>query len=95
LAVKARVASRLSQSITGRGVPATTTRPNHGLPCIAGKPASAMVGTSGNCFTRASAPSATARSLPANTCSCENATVSNISDTCPATRSRTAGAAPL
>ena len=82
------------QSMTGRGVFATTTRPNQGLPCI-GRPASAMVGTFGTNGRRLSDTSASARSLPASAWGPENATVSNTMETCPATRSCTAGAAPL
>src|SRR5207244_10058232 len=92
---KMRRVSWFHQSTTDRGVPAGANRPNHTPASRTGRPASAIVGTSGAPGLRSREVIASARSLPARTCGIETSTLSNIIETCPPTKSCTAGAAPL
>ena len=93
-AVKIALASRLSQSIAARGVPAGAKNANHAPASISGNPASCMVGTSGNNGERCRAVRPRARNLPSLILFMALPIRSKVIGTWPASTSWLAGAAP-
>ena len=81
--------------MTSGGVPAGAISPNHVEMSKPGTPASAIVGRSGASFDRCDVVTASARSLPALTCTIAFARLSNMSWVSPASSAWVAGAAPL
>ena len=87
--------SRLSRSITARGVPAGANRPNQEVTSKSRRPDSMTVGTSGISLLRWRPVMAMARSLPDFTCWITEGMVEKYSCTWPPSRSVTAGPPPL
>ena len=87
--------ARPSVSSTGAGVRAGATRPYQPTNETPGMPASAKVGTSGNCSMRRSPVTASARTLPARTCGAADETVSTPRSTSPPIMAVTSCALPL
>ncbi|KAG1433667.1 hypothetical protein G6F56_014549 [Rhizopus delemar] len=81
--------------MTGAGVPAGATRPNHDSTSKPGSPDSASVGTSGVDGRRWGEVTPMARSLPACTWGNDEGRLSNMESTWPPSRSATAGPLPL
>src|SRR5262245_41943408 len=81
-------------STTGFGVPVGRYIPCHEPTVSSGKPDSANVGTSGSCGTRVGATTASTRSLPVFMCGMNEATVTIVDDTSPASTAVVAAPAP-
>src|SRR5262245_13213316 len=81
--------------MTSRGVPAGTTTPCQLSPAMPGKPASAVVGTSGSDRERALLVTASPRSLPSITCCAAGDGEAKEIGVCPATDEPTARPALL
>ena len=84
-----------SRSMIGCGVPAGTNSANQPSSMKPGRPASAVVGMSGNAGCRCSLASASAFTAPLRMCAETEGGVTISSSTWPATRSAVAGPAPL
>ena len=87
--------SRFNRSITGLGVAEGTIQAYQEITGDSGKPASAIVGTSGNCLLRAGAAIASARSLPDLTWGAATPKGTNPNCTWPLIKSGIAGGKPL
>ncbi|MCY1219778.1 hypothetical protein D9M72_317680 [compost metagenome] len=87
--------SVFSRATTLAGVPLGASTPYHMSTLSAVTPASARVGTSGNCGRRWPLPVASALSLPAWMCCSATCTGRNIASMRPPSRSVTAPAVPL
>src|SRR4051812_32189335 len=87
--------SALIRVTTAGGVPAGASKPNHDSISKPGSAASATVGTSGNMSERFGVETASARTLPLLICGCTPVTVTNSTETSPASNADSAGVVPL